>query len=570
MVLPGGGMKRASKKAAMPHACGSYPGGRFVRFLFRVCRFYRDGFRGMTVGRTLWKIILLKVLILFGCVKVFLFPDFLAVNFSDDSQRADYVLTQLTHPVQSIQTRTGNEEWKRLTKFWMKLFGINFAIGVATGIILEFEFGTNWANYSWIVGDIFGAPLAVEGIFAFFIEATFFAVMFFGWNRVSKGFHLFSSWMVAIGSNLSAVWILVANAWMQHPVGQSFNPDTARFEMQSFAEVVFSPYAINKFTHATSSSILVASLFIISISSWYLLRGRHQLMAKRSIAVAAVFGLLASLFTAFNGDESAYEVAQTQPMKLAAFEGLYEGKTNAGLVAFGVINPEKKVYDTQESFQGFTVHLPGLLALMANRSFNSFVPGLHDLVYGNQQENILGAAQKMVRGRQAVASLAAYKAAQKEGNQEAAAGHLAQFNAHKEFLGYGYLERPEEAVPPVALSFYAFHIMVLLGSLFIVFFIACLIFLAKGTLPKKKWFLGIGVIGYILGMIASQAGWVVAEVGRQPWAIQGLLPVTVARTNLSVETVQTSFFIFLALFTLLFLAEISIMTKQIIIGPEEN
>lgn len=470
----------------------------------------------------------------------------------------------------SIYVKTGNEEWKRLTKFWMKLFGINFAIGVATGIIMEFEFGTNWSNYSWMVGDIFGAPLAIEGIFAFFIEATFFAVMFFGWNRVSKGFHLFSTWMVAVGSNLSAVWILVANAWMQHPVGQAFNPDTARFEMQNFAEVAFSPYAINKFTHATSSSMLMASLFIISISSWYLLRGRHIMMAKRSIVVAAVFGLVASIFTIFNGDESAYEIAQVQPMKLAAFEGLYEGQTNAGLVALGFINADKKVYDTQEPFIGPNLHIPGILSLMANRSFGSFVPGMKDLVYGNAEHNVMGAAQKMERGKKAVASLDAYKQAKKAGDKEATATHLAAFNDNKAFLGYGYLNKPEEAVPPVALSFNAFHIMVILGSLFPVIFLAYLYFSNKGTLVEKKWLLGFGTITYLLGMIASQAGWVVAEVGRQPWAIQDLLLVSIARTNLSSGTVQTTFFMFLIIFTLLLIAEISIMIKQVNIGPEEN
>lgn len=470
----------------------------------------------------------------------------------------------------TIYVKTGSEEWKQLTKFWMKLFGVNFAIGVATGIILEFEFGTNWSNYSWMVGDIFGAPLAIEGIFAFFIEATFFAVMFFGWNRVSKGFHLFSTWMVAIGSSLSAVWILVANAWMQHPVGQAFNPDTARFEMQNFFEVAFSPSAINKFTHATSSSMLVAALFVISISSWYLLRGRHLLMAKRSIVVAASLGLLASMFTVFNGDESAYEIAQVQPMKLAAIEGLYEGQKNAGIAVFGLINRDKKVDDTKEPFIGFNLHIPVLLSLMANRSFDSFVPGMKDLVYGNAEQNILGAAQKMERGTKAVASLDAYKKAMKAEDTRAAEAHLATFNEHKEFLGYGYLTKPEEAVPPVALSFNAFRVMVSLGILFPLMLCAYLYFSFKGTLVQKKWLLGVGTITYLLGMMASQAGWIVAEVGRQPWAIQGLLPVSVARTNLTTATVQTTFYMFLVLFALLLVAEIAIMVKQVNIGPEEN
>ncbi|RUA02852.1 MAG: cytochrome ubiquinol oxidase subunit I, partial [Deltaproteobacteria bacterium] len=354
----------------------------------------------------------------------------------------------------SIYVKTGSEEWKRLTRFWMKLFGINFAIGVATGIILEFEFGTNWSNYSWMVGDIFGAPLAIEGLIAFFLEATFFAVMFFGWNRVSKRFHLFSTWMVAVGSNMSAVWILVANAWMQHPVGQAFNADTARFEMQSFSDVVFSPVAVSKFTHTTSASMLLASFFIISISSWYLLKKRHIQMAKRSIMVAAIFGLLSSGFVAFTGDEAAYEVAQNQPMKLAAIEGLYTGQHNAGVVALGLVNTNKKVGDKQDAFK-FEIRVPGILSLLANRSFGSFVPGINDLVYGNARENIMGAAEKIKKGKLALAALDAYKKEMKKGNTIASKKSLATFNQNRDYLGYGFLSKPEAAVPSVGISFNA-------------------------------------------------------------------------------------------------------------------
>ncbi len=498
--------------------------------------------------------------------------------------RAQFALTALYHWIfvpltlgitwiiafyHSIYVRTGSEEWKRLTRFWMKLFGINFAIGVATGIILEFEFGTNWSNYSWMVGDIFGAPLAIEGLIAFFLEATFFAVMFFGWNRVSKKFHLFSTWMVAVGSNMSAVWILVANAWMQHPVGQAFNAGTARFEMQSFFDVVFSPVAVSKFTHTTSSSMLLASFFIISISSWYLLKGRHIQMAQRSIIVASVFGLLASGFVIFTGDESGYEVARHQPMKLAAIEGLYQGGRDAGLIAFGIPNWGKKVGDKQDPFS-FEFRIPGTLSLLTSRSFGTFVPGVNDLVYGNEKENIMGAAQKIEKGRQALASLATYKAAKKKGNAADANDALAAFNQNKMFLGYGFLPKPEATVPPVALSFSAFHIMVILGSLFPLVCLAFLYFSIKDVLLDKKWLLGLGTVMFFLSLIAHEAGWIVAEVGRQPWTIQGLLPVTVARSNLTAGTVQTTFFMFFALFTILLIAEIRIMLKQINIGPEEN
>ena len=468
---------------------------------------------------------------------------------------------------ESIYVKTGNEEWKKLTKFWMILFGINFAIGVATGIILEFEFGTNWSNYSWMVGDIFGAPLAVEGIAAFFLEATFFAVMFFGWERVSKKFHLFSTWMVAIGSNLSALWILVANGWMQFPTGMAFNPDTARFEMQDFWAVLFSPVAISKFTHTTSSGFLFASLFVLTVSSWFLLKKRHVRMARKSILVASVFGLLSSGYVAFTGDEAAYNNAHRQPMKLAAFEGLWEGQSGAGLVAAGIVNPSKTVDNGEDPFL-LEIRLPGLLSLLANREPGSFVPGIKDLVYGNKEQNIMGAQEKIVKGQAALTQLALYKKAKREGDAAAAEIALKQFNENSAYLGYGYLKTPEEAVPPVGMVFYAFHIMVILGGLFPLIFLLFLVFALKDTLVRQKWLLLLGLISVFLGFVAGQAGWIVAEVGRQPWAIQGLLPVTVARSNLTTGAVQTTFFMFLAIFTILLIAEIRIMVKQIQLGPE--
>ncbi|MBU1232121.1 MAG: cytochrome ubiquinol oxidase subunit I [Proteobacteria bacterium] len=504
--------------------------------------------------------------------------DFSLVNWS----RAQFALTAMYHWIfvpltlglsflcaffETIYLKTGNEQWKSITRFWMTLFGINFAIGVATGIILEFEFGTNWSNYSWMVGDIFGAPLAIEGIFAFFIEATFFAVMFFGWDRVSKGFHCFSTWMVAIGSNLSAVWILVANGWMQNPVGMVFNPETVRFEMENFAAVVFNPVAVSKFTHTSSSGFLFASLFVLTISSWYLMKGKHLEMAKKSIIVASVFGLISSVFVAFTGDEAAFEVAQKQPMKLAAMEGLYIGEKGAALVAMGIVNSAKKPGDDQEAFL-FEVKIPELLSLLANRKPGSFVPGVDDLVYGNEGEGVMGVNAKMEKGQLALADLAAYKKAKKEGSDVGAAEALSRFDVNKDFLGYGYLSTPEEAVPSVPIVFNAFHVMVVLGSLFPVIFAAFLFYALKGTLTEKRWLLPIGLISGLLGFLAQQSGWVVAEVGRQPWAIQGLMPVKVATTNLSTTSVQVTFFMFAAVFTLLLIAEISIMLKQISNGPE--
>ncbi len=496
--------------------------------------------------------------------------------------RAQFTLTAMYHWVfvpltlglsflcafmETIYVRTGNEEWRRITRFWMTLFGINFAIGVATGIILEFEFGTNWSSYSWMVGDIFGAPLAIEGIFAFFLEATFFVVMFFGWDRVSKGFHLFSTWMVAVGANLSALWILVANSWMQYPVGMDFNPDSARFEMQNFWEVLFSPVAIAKFTHTTSSSFVVGSLFVITIASWYLLKGRHVEMAKKSIIVASVFGLLSGGYTALTGDQSAAVNAETQPMKLAAYEGLYKGERKAGIVALGILNPDKKPGDGADPFQ-FEVKIPALLSLLAKHDVNAFIPGIDDLVWGNAAENIVGVEEKMRRGKQAVTDFSAYKNALNNGDKDGAELSLTRFNVNKSYLGYGYLNTPEESVPPVATTFYAFHIMVMLAAYFLLIFCAFLYYAIKDTLQQKRFLLWAGFVSFFLAMLASQAGWLVAEVGRQPWIIQDMMPVGIGATHISVGSVQTTTFMFAVIFTLLLFAEIKIMLQQIKKGPE--
>ena len=460
--------------------------------------------------------------------------------------------------------KTGDEKWKIMTKFWMKLFGINFAIGVATGIILEFEFGTNWSNYSWIVGDIFGAPLAIEGILAFFLESTFIAVMFFGWGRVSKKFHMLSSWLVAFGSNLSALWILIANAWMQNPVGTKFNADTARNEMVNFFEIALSPTAVFKFLHTVSQAYVVGALFVVSVSAWYILKNRHLLFAKKSILIASVFGLLASIFVATTGDSSAYDVAQKQPMKLAAMEGLYDGEANADLYALGFLNSEKN----NTNFKG--IRLPSMLSIMAHRDANAFVAGVNDFVNGNEKFGILPAETRMEKGRIAIQALADYNQAKEEGDIELANQKLQVLEENYAHFGYGYFKDKEDIVPPVKLTFYSFHIMVGLGLFFIMFFAWMLYASIKDKVGKYKWILHLSVWTFLLGIIASELGWIVAEVGRQPWTIQDLLPVGISTSHLSVGTVQTTFFMFLVLFTILLIAEIKIMLTQIKKGPEEG
>jgi len=501
-----------------------------------------------------------------------------------DWSRAQFALTALYHwlfvpltlgltfiiaIMETIYVKTGDVWWKKTTQFWMTILAINFAIGLATGIIMEFEFGTNWSNYSWIVGDIFGAPLAIEGLMAFFMESTFFAVMFFGWDKVSKKMHLTSTWLVAIGSNLSALWILVANGWMQHPVGMTFNPDTARNEMHDFAAVFFNPNAVSKFLHTISSGYVLASVFVIGISAWYLIKRREVRFAKRSIIVAASFGLITSLFMLTSGDESAFEVAQNQPMKLAAMEGLYRGEERAGIIAIGLLDKEKELGDKKEPFL-FSLEIPNALSFLGYHSLNAFVPGIHDLVYGNEKHHIMSVSDKMQEGKLAVSALTAYKTYKKEGKEAKAKEALKDFRAHEKYMGYGYLKKPEDAVPNVALTFYSFHTMVGLGTWFLILFILVLYFAMINEIEKKRWLLYAALWSIPLAYVAQECGWIVAEVGRQPWAIQDLLPVGMAASNVASSSVMITFWLFAVLFTGLLIAEVKIMLTQIKNGPEAH
>lgn len=503
-----------------------------------------------------------------------------------DWSRAQFALTAMYHWIfvpltlglavimgimETLYYKTGNEFWKHSAKFWMKLFGINFAVGVATGLILEFQFGTNWSNYSWFVGDIFGAPLAIEGMVAFFMEATFIAVMFFGWDKVSKRFHLVSTWLTGLGATISAWWILVANAWMQHPVGMEFNPDTVRNEMVDFWAVALSPVAINKFFHTVLSGWVLAAVFVVGISCWFLLKKRNKEFALASIKIGAAFGLLSSLLAAWTGDGSGYQVAQTQPMKLAAMEAYYEGQDGAGLVAFGLLNTDKETHDDGKDPFVFRIEIPKMLSILSERKMNAFVPGINNLIEGGYQlkdgSTALSAVQKMERGKSAIAALAAYRAAKKAGNEEDAQLAHSILKANMPYFGYGYIKDVHQLVPNVALTFYAFRVMVILGGYFILFFIVVLFFAYKKDLTKMKWMHYIAIWTIPLGYIAGQAGWVVAECGRQPWAIRDMLPTSVSISKLGVGSVQTTFFIFLVLFTVMLIAEIRIMLREIKKGP---
>ena len=487
-----------------------------------------------------------------------------------DWSRAQFALTAMYHwlfvpltlglavnvaLMETLYVITGNDFWKRTTKFWMKLFGINFAIGVATGIILEFQFGTNWSNYSWFVGDIFGAPLAIEGILAFFMETTFVAIMFFGWNKVSRKFHLAATWLTGIGATISAWWILVANSWMQCPVGMTFNPDTVRNEMMDFFAVAFSPFAIWKFFHAVLSSWTVGSIFVLGISAWFLIKNREREFAIGSMKIAAAVGLFAALVTAGTGDQSGVQVSEKQPMKLATMEGLRYGGTSQ---PFTIIGPVK---------------VPMLLSVLATHDLEGYVPGIDNILEGYETpdgEKHLPAEEKISRGQKAIAALAGYRQAKAEGDDAAAAEARQVLDENMEYFGYGYVREPSDLVPNEGIMFWAFRIMVGLGCYFILFFAFVLFLVWKHKLTAYPWLFRLALITVPFGWIASQAGWVVAEVGRQPWAIQDMLPVNAAISKLSVGTVQTTFFIFVVLFIIMLSAEIKIMVTAIKKGPGES
>ena len=457
--------------------------------------------------------------------------------------------------METIYVVKKDEFWKKTAQFWVKLFAINFAVGIATGIILEFEFGTNWSNYSWFVGDMFGAPLAIEGILAFFMEATFFAVMFFGWDKVSRRFHLASTWLTGIGASISAFWILVANGWMQNPVGTTFNPDTVRSEMasaQAFWEVISNPVAVSKFFHAITSGWVTGGVFVVGVSCWYLLKKRQRKFAKASILVGSIVGIAGSFAVMLSGDASGVHAAEFQPMKLAAAEGLQDGGRRA---AFTIVPGVK---------------IPGMLSILATHDINGFVPGINDILSGytdNDGNVIPSVAEKMQRGRTALDALAQYRAL-KDSDPAAAAEARAVLDENVQYMGYGHLEKPEDVIPPVGVVFWAFRFMIGLGMLMLLELVVVGWLAWKDKLADKKWLLIAALCCIPLVYICGQAGWVVAEVGRQPWTIQGLLPVNVAISSLSAGAVKTTFFVFLAIFTLFLVIEIRILIGAIKKGPE--
>ncbi|GEA10001.1 cytochrome ubiquinol oxidase subunit I [Alteromonas sp. KUL49] len=466
--------------------------------------------------------------------------------------------------MESVYVMTGKEIYKQMTQFWGKLFGINFAIGVATGLTMEFQFGMNWSYYSHYVGDIFGAPLAIEGLMAFFLESTFVGLFFFGWNKMSKVKHLMTTWLVALGSNFSALWILIANGWMQYPVGAEFNFEAMRMEMTSFSEVIFNPVAQVKFVHTVSAGYVTGALFILAISSYYLLNHKHIAFARRSFAIAASFGLAATLSVIVLGDESGYELGDVQKVKLAAVEAEYE--THPAPAPFTVIGfPNDETQETEYALQ-----IPWAMGIIATRSLTEEVAGIKDLKEVNRG--------RILEGVQAYAVLDEVRAGTATPEQRAT------FEAYKDSLGYAMLLEPfttditnptdtaiqkavDYSIPPVAPLFWSFRIMVAAGLAMLVLFACAFYYSTKHRITKPRWLLKASLYSLPLPWIASEAGWFVAEYGRQPWSIAEVLPVHASVSNLSVGEVVTTLVAYSAFYTVMFIAAFYLMKKFAKRGP---
>jgi cytochrome d ubiquinol oxidase subunit I len=466
--------------------------------------------------------------------------------------------------MESVYVMTGKQIYKDMTKFWGKLFGINFAMGVTTGITMEFQFGTNWAYYSHYVGDIFGAPLAIEGLMAFFLESTFVGLFFFGWDKLSKEKHLMVTVLVAIGSNLSALWILIANGWMQNPVGAAFNYETMRMEMTSFSALIFNPVAQVKFVHTVAAGYTTASMFVLGISSWYLLKGRDIGFALRSIAVASGFGLASILSVIILGDESGYATGEVQKVKLAAIEA--EWHTEPAPAAFTVIGLPNQAMERTD----YAVKIPYVLGLIATRSLDEKVTGLIDIKNENES--------RIRQGMQSYADLQRLKSG--DVSEEA----IASFEKSKEDLGFGLLlkkytpnvvdatetqikQAAADTIPNVFTLFWSFRIMVGMGFLMLFIFAASFYFTAKRTIQQKTWLLRLALYAIPVPWIAAEMGWIVAEMGRQPWTIAGILPTHLSTSSLSVESLYFSLAGFIGFYTLLLIIEMFLMFKYARLGP---
>lgn len=466
--------------------------------------------------------------------------------------------------MESAYVITNKQVYKDMVKFWGKLFGINFALGVTTGLTMEFQFGTNWAYYSHYVGDIFGAPLAIEGLMAFFLESTFIGMFFFGWDRLTKVQHLMATWMVAIGSNFSALWILIANGWMQNPVGSEFNFETMRMEMTSFADLVFNPVAQVKFVHTVSAGYVTGAIFVLAISSYYLLKKRDIAFARRSFAIAASFGFASVLSVILLGDESGYEIGDVQKTKLAVIEAEWEtAKPPADFTLFGLPNEETMETD-------YAIKIPYALGIIATRSLDTPVVGIKDLIKEHEQRIRTGIKANILL--------------EKLKNGEKTPENIAAFNEVKDDLGYGLLlkrftddvskatetqikQAARESLPKVAPMFFSFRIMVASGFLMLLLFALAFWHSNQKNFMEKTWLFRFALYSLPLPWIALESGWIVAEYGRQPWAIGEILPTGLGVSSVSSGDVLNTIIALATFYTGLLIVEMYLMIKFVKQGP---
>ncbi|MGA9335230.1 MAG: cytochrome ubiquinol oxidase subunit I [Rudaea sp.] len=474
-------------------------------------------------------------------------------------------LSWLLAIMEAVYVMTGREIWKRMTQYWGVLFGINFAMGVATGITMEFQFGTNWAYFSHYVGDVFGTPLAIEGLMAFFLEATFIGLFFFGWERLSRVQHLTVTWILALGTNLSALWILIANAWMQNPVGAQFDLATMRMEVTSFSAVLFNPVAQAKFVHTVSAGYVLGAMFVLSISAWYLLRGRNTEFAKRSMTVAASFGLAAALSVVVLGDQSGYDLTDHQKMKIAAIESMWETESApASFTVFGLP-------DVHDRTTHLAIRIPWVMGLIGTRSLDTVMPGIDELVTHAQ-----------VRIASGIKACVAMRKLRANANDAEA---RTEFEAHKDDLGYAlllkrFLDDPARAtaadidkaaastIPDVPVLFWSFRIMVGCGFYFIALFAFSFWLASKRRLDRHRWYLKMALWSLPLPWLAIELGWIVAEYGRQPWAIEGVLPTSLGVSSVGSGQVVFSIIGFVVFYTALAIIDAILMLRYARKGPD--
>ncbi|MGN5518104.1 cytochrome ubiquinol oxidase subunit I [Halopseudomonas sp. Lyrl_26] len=466
--------------------------------------------------------------------------------------------------MESVYVMTGKQVYRDMTRFWGKLFGINFALGVTTGLAMEFQFGTNWSYYSHYVGDIFGAPLAIEALMAFFLESTLVGLFFFGWDRMSKVKHLAVTWLMALATNLSALWILVANGWMQYPIGSEFNIETMRMELTSFAEVLLNPVAQVKFVHTVSAGYVTGAMFVLAISSWYLLKGRDLAFARRSFAIASAFGLAGALSVIVLGDESGYELGDVQKVKLAAIEAEWETHpAPAAFTLFGLPNQETRSTD-------YAVRIPAVMGLIATRSIDQQVDGFDRIL----EQNL----QRIIRGQEAYQLMTRIRAGDRDEQVRS------RFEELRDDLGYGLLlsvyaedvakatdaelaAAVEASIPRVWPLFWVFRIMVACGFLMLVIFAFAFWHSARRTPDKPRWLLRLALFSLPLPWIASEAGWFVAEYGRQPWAIGEILPTALAVSSLTAGEVLGTLAAIVVLYSIFLIIEVWLMVRFARKGP---